>query len=182
MSRFYFLLWFWWSVRLVLCTLVLATFFALLLTLFIYIKQGLPTLDEKIGLALFDVWKFWFAIALNIALLIALFRSVKYIFNHPHAGYILKLKKCFKEHSSEYLEVVGYGDLLKVWRKWFMLLIWLVGSLMVLALLFTYIFTSYESLFDWFNIYILYLFILLAGYLSFIFLGSRCKSVRIVKC
>ncbi|WP_246153864.1 hypothetical protein [Sulfurimonas indica] len=164
------------------CSLFLAATFALLLTLFIYMKQGFPPVDEEIMGALFDVWKFWFAIALNMAVLIALFRSVKYLFNHPHAGYVLKLKKCFKEDSHEYLEVIGYGDLVKVWRKWFMLLIWLVGSLMVLALLFTYIFSFYESLFDWFNIYVLYAFILLAGYLSFIFLGSRCKSVRIVKC
>jgi hypothetical protein len=182
MSRFYLFLWFWWAVRVVLCTLVIATFFALFLTLFVYIREGLPALDEKIMAALFDVWKFWFAIALNLAVLIALFRSIKYIFNNPHAGYILKLKKCPKKDSNEYLEAIGYGDLVKVWRKWFMLLIWLVGSLMVLALLLTYIFTGYESLFEWFNIYILYAFILLGGYLSFIFLGSRCKSVRILKC
>ncbi len=167
MFKFYFLLWVSWVVRVVLCSLFLATFFALLLTLFIYMKQGFASIDKEIMDALFDVWKFWFAIALNAAVLIALFRSVKYLFNHPHAGYMLKLNN---------------GDLVKIWRKWFMLLIWLVGSLMVLAVLFTYIFSFYESLFDWFNIYILYAFILFAGYLSFIFLSSRCKSVRIVKC
>jgi len=182
MPRFYFLLWASWTIRVVLCSLFLAVLFALFLTLFIYVKQGLPSLDEKILDALLAVWRFWFAISLNIAVLIALFRSVKYLFNHPHAGYVLKLKKCFKEDSHEYLEVIGYGDLVKVWRKWFMLLIWLVGSLMVLALLFTSIFSSYETLFNWFSVYMLYVFILFAGYLSFIFLSNRCKSVRIVKC
>jgi len=182
MSKFYLSLWFFWAMRVILCTLFLATIFALLLTSFIYIKQGLPSFDSKIMTALLEVWKFWFAIFLNIAVLVALFRSVKYLFNHPHAGYILKLKECQKEQGEEYIEVVGYGDLVKVWRKWFMLLIWLVGSLMVLALGLTYLFTPYESLFSWFNIYVLYFFILIAGYLSFIFLSNRCKNIRIVKC
>jgi hypothetical protein len=182
MSRFYRSLWLFWALRVLLCTLFSATLLALLVTFFIYIMQGLPSLDAKILQALLDVWKFWFAILLNIALLLALFRSVKYLFNHPHAGYMLKLKGCQKEQGGEYIEVVGYGDLVKVWRKWFMLLIWLVGSLMVLALGITYLFTPYESLFSWFNIYVLYFFIFIAGYLSFIFLSNRCKNIRIVKC
>lgn len=182
MAKFYLFLWLSWTFRVVLCTLFLSFVFAFFFTFVIYIKQGLPTVDTRIANALFDVWKFWFFISINIALLIALFRSVKYLFNTPHAGYILRLKKCLKENEDGFLESVGYGDLVKVWRKWFMLLIWLVGAFMVIALGFTHFFTSYESLFGWFSIYILYLFIFIAGYFSFIFLMNRCKTIRIVKC
>jgi len=184
MQKFYLKLWFFWALRVILCSLFLAAVFALLITLVIYLKQGVPSFSVEIRAALLDVFGFWFFIALNLAVLIALFRSVKYLFNHCHAGHMLRLKKCSKAKGEEedYLEFIGYGDLVKVWRKWFMLLIWIVGSLMVLALIITYIFTPYEALFDWFNIYVLYVFILAGGYFSFIFMAARCKSIRIVKC
>jgi len=62
-----------------------------------------------------------------------------------------------------------------------MLLVWLVGSMVVFALVAMRIFTSYSGLFEWFNIYWLFGFILVAGYLSFILLGMRCKKIKIVK-
>ena len=95
---------------------------------------------------------------------------------------MLKLKGCQKQSDSPYVAVVGYGDLLKVWRKWFMLLIWLVGSMMSIAFVVTYLFSSYETLFEWFSIYLLYFFIFIAGYLSFVFLPGRCKALKVVGC
>ena len=184
MQKFYFELWLYWALRVVLCSVFLAAVFAFLITVVLYIKQGMPSLSGDVQGALLELFRFWFFLALNVAVLLALFRSVKYLFNRCHAGYMLKLKKCSQEKNVEeaYLEFIGYGDLVKVWRKWFMLLIWIVGSFMVLALVITYLFTPYEALFDWFNIYILYAFILAGGYFSFIFMAARCKSMRIVKC
>ena len=173
MVRFYLLLWLFWLIRVVLCTLFTASILSLLVTFFIYVKQGFVTIDAVAFDALFDIWQFWFLISLNLALLFALFRSVKYLFNRCYSGFMLQLQGC---------DIVGYGDLIKVWRKWFMLLIWLVGSLMVLALIATHLFTSYDSLFDWFGIYLLYLFIAMAGYISFILIVARCKSIKVVKC
>ncbi|MFA7501052.1 MAG: hypothetical protein WCY85_08630, partial [Sulfurimonas sp.] len=91
----------------------------------------------------------------------------------------LKLLTC---EGSDVIEVIGYGDLVKVWRKWLMLLIWLVGSAMILALIYTNLFTSYDGVFEWFSIYWLYGFILLSGYFSFIILSSKCKKIKIVTC
>jgi len=182
MSRFYFFLWLFWLLRVTLCTLASAGLFAFIITLSIYMKQGLVSLDSTVVSALLDIWNFWFTISLNIGLLFALFRSVKYLFNRCYGGFVLKLNRCIKENTSGFIEEIGYGDLIKVWRKWFMILIWLVGSLMVISLGLTYLFTSYSSLFDWFNIYILYLFIAIGGYISFIVMAGRCKSVRIIKC
>ncbi len=180
MSRFYFLLWLNWAVRVSVCSVVLACGFSFLITLFIYFNQGMPPLSSEIYKALFDVFRFWFVVCWSFTLLVALFRSLKFIFNTPHAKYALKLMACAK--SDKFIEIIGYGNLIKVWRKWFMLLIWLVGSIMILALVVTHLFTSYDGLFEWFNIYWLFVFILAAGYFSFILLGMRCKKIKIVKC
>lgn len=182
MSKFYFLLWLRWAIRLTLSTFVYGAVLSLLVTGYIYFKQGLPSFDEKVSLALFDIFSFWFMILGNIALLLALFRGMKYLFNRCHNGYVLELSSCPEEGSVELIENVGYGDLVKVWRKWFMLIIWLSGAQMIVALAFSALFFSSESIFSWFNIYILYGFILLSGYFSFIILGARCKRVRISKC
>ena len=182
MNKFYVLVWFWWAVRVTLSSILWALTLAAFTTSFIYFKQGLPTLNAEVISALVDLLEFWFMILWNFTLLLVLFRSIKYIFNNCHNGYKFELLSCEKEAVSEVIDIIGYGDLVKVWRRWFMLLIWLTGAEMVLALAFTLVFSSYGGLFEWFDVYILYGFVLLAGYFSFIILGSRCKRVRISKC
>jgi len=179
MSKFYFFLWTRWAVRLILCSVILASVFSFVVTLFVYFSHGTPTFSSEIKQALIDVFWFWFFISWNFTLLIALFRSLKYIFNRCTAGYELKLLSCLEK---EVLEDIGYGDLLKVWRKWFMLLIWLVGSMMIIALVITHFFTSYSGVFEWFNIYYLFGFILASGYFSFMIMTARCEHVKIIKC
>ncbi len=179
MSSFYFFLWLRWSLRLTLCSVVMASLFAMFITLYIYINQGMPSLNSETFLALFDISKFWFPIVWSLTLLLALFRSLKYIFNSCISGYKLILYSC---DLKEILDDIGYGDLVKVWRKWFMLIIWLVGSLMILSLAYTYLFTSLSGVFEWFDIYWLFSFILVSGYFSFIFISHRCKKIKVVKC
>jgi len=182
MRSFYFRLWSAWLVRVVVYTLVFAALLSGAITLFIYIKQGMLPLNEEVEAALYAIWHFWFLVSVNITLLFALFGSIKYLFNHCYAGYMLRLKVCDKAENTEYIEVVAYGDLIKVWRKWFMLLIWLVAAFMILSVVFTYLFSSYESLFEWFSIYLLYVFIAIAAYFSFILLSARCRAIKVVKC
>jgi len=179
MSKFYLYLWLSWSLRLTLCSVILASVFSIIITIYIYVNQGMPTLSSDISMALATVFKFWFPIVWSLTLLLSLFRSLKYIFNRCISGYELKLYSC--DLRDELLEI-GYGDLLKVWRKWFMLLIWLVGSLMIVSLAYTQVFTDFSALFEWFNVYWLFVFILISGYFSFILLSSRCKRVKVVKC
>ncbi|MBE0514862.1 hypothetical protein [Sulfurimonas sp.] len=179
MSRFYILLWFRWAVRLTVCSIFFAALFSFAVTLFIYISRGLPELTPEITVALFDIFRFWFPVLWSFTILLALFRGLKYIFNSCINGFELKLLTC---DGSSIVEVIGYGDLVKVWRKWLMLLIWLVGSVMILALVYTNLFTSYSGLFEWFNIYWLYGFILFSGYFSFIILSSKCKKIKILTC
>ena len=182
MNKFYLLLWVKWAWNLTLSTLLFATVFTLLITLFIYAKQGFVTLNSEVYKALFDISFFWFGIVWNVALLLVLFRGLKSVFNTCHGSYVLELFSCPNEGKSEIIEVVGYGDLVKVWRKWFMLIIWLVGAQMIFAVALSALISTNASIFAWFNIYVLYGFILIAGYFSFMILGSRCKQVRISKC
>lgn len=179
MNKFYFFLWLRWSLRLTLCSTILASVLSSFVTLYVYLSQGMVTINGEVVKALIDVFVFWFRVLWSFTLLLALFRSLKYIFNSCIYGYELKLYSC---DSKEILEQVGYGDLVKVWRKWFMLIIWLVGSLMVLSLIYTYLFTSFSGVFDWFNIYWLFVFLLFSGYFSFILMSSRCKRVKVAKC
>lgn len=179
MSRFYITLWFRWAARLTICSLLFALLFSFFATLFIYFLRGMPELSRDVSLALFKIFKFWFPVFWSLGILLALFRGLKYIFNSCINGFELKLLTC---DGSETIESIGYGDLIKVWRKWFMLLIWFVGSFTILAAIFTNLFTSCSGLFEWFDIYWLYGFILFGGYISFIIMSTRCKKVKIVTC
>ena len=179
MSKFYFLLWLQWALRISLSSILSSIIFSSIITLFIYIRQGSAELSSEVIEALVEVFLFWFPLVWSVSLLVTLFRSLKYIFNKCILGYELKLLECNK---SDVIEVIGYGDLVKVWRRWFILMIWLSGVQMILVSGVVYIFGIYDSLFDWFSIYILYLFVLLSGYVSFTLLGGRCKKVKVKKC
>ncbi len=179
MGKFYFFLWLRWLLRVISCSIILAIISSLFISIIIYINQGMSEINPEVLKALFEVFQFCFPISLSFTLLLALFRSLKYIFNIPTYNYELKLLEC---NSKNTLEYIGYGDLVKIWRKWFMLIIWLVTVEIVIALIFTHFFTSLSGIMDWFNIYYLSFFILLAGYFSFVILVSKCKRVKIMKC
>ncbi len=179
MSKFYFLLWLQWALRVTVSSVLMSIFFSSIITLFIYIRQGRAELSSEVIEALVQIFSFWFPLIWGLSLLIALFRSLKYIFNRCLNGYELKLLECNK---SDVIEVVGYGDLVKVWRRWFMLMIWFTGVQMIIVSGVIYAFDIYDFISDWFSIYILYLFILISGYVSFILLGGRCKKVKVRKC
>lgn len=180
MNSFYFFLWRRWSIRVTLCSIVIASILSLIITLYIFFSQTtLDAIDSKVVGALFDIFWFWFVLLWSLTLLIALFRSIKYIFNICINGYQLKLLTC---STKEFIETIGYGDLVKVWRRWFLLLIWLVASMMVLSLFLTYLFSDYVSIFEWFNIFWLYGFVIASGYFSFILMIAKCKRVEIKKC
>ena len=179
MTRFYLLLWLKWAIRVTVCSVVMATVASIFITLYLYLSQGMPDLNDEVMGALFEISKFWFPIVWSLTLLLSLFRSLKYIFNSCINGYQLKLLQC---NTKDIIEVIGYGDLVKVWRKWLMLMIWLIGAQMILSIVFTNLFTDYSGVFEWFDIYFLFFEVLIAGYFSFIVLAGRCKQIRVAKC
>jgi hypothetical protein len=145
----------------------------------IYIFKGGAILDATTLIALYDIWVFYSFVAWNFTLLIALYRSVKYLFNDCLGGYAFQLLDCNKKNI---IEVVGYGDLHKITRKWIMSLVWLVSAFMIFALMVTKLFFAYDTLFEWFNIYWLYFFIVLSAYISFIIFPTIVKRVKISRC
>lgn len=159
--------------------MLFASLLSFFTTLFIYYYHGMMELSTEVYNALIDVFVFWFPIFWSLGIILALFRGMKYIFNECIKGFEFKLLSC---QGSETIDIIGYGDLIKVWRRWLMLNIWLVGSFMILALIYTELFTSFNEVFEWFNIYWLYSFILFSGYLSFIIIGTRCKKIKIARC
>ena len=179
MHRFYLFLWLKWAAYVTLYSLISASILSALMTLFIYIYRGFPALDSEMYGALFLIAKFLFPLFWSLTLLLALFRSLKIIFNFCISGHQMKLLSC---KDTEYLEAIGYGDVLPVWRKWFLLLIWLASAQMILALAFTYFLSDFGGVFEWFDIYWLFGFVLFGGYFSFMVLASRCKRVKIKQC
>jgi len=141
-SKFYLYLWAGWALRLTFSSISSALFLATILSGYLYIAQGMPPITDELKKALFDITKFWFLIFWTLTLLLFLFRTLKSVFNSCFNHYKLQLLTCPDEGVSKVIEEVGYGDLVKVWRKWFMLIIWLVGAQMVLALIATYLFTT----------------------------------------
>jgi hypothetical protein len=167
MSKFYFFLWLRWATRLSIYSITLSFLLTFFITFLTYVKLGFVSLDAQVIKALSDVYKFYFSIVFSFSLLFILFRSIKYIFDQCIDGYELKLLSC---DNKEIIDIIGYGDLVKVWRKWIMLLIWLVAICMIV------------TLFKFFNIYALFAFILFSGYISFIILISKCKKVKVIRC
>jgi len=179
MSKFYFSIWIRWVLRLSVCSIFLAMLLSLFITTFIYFIKGNGAVGVDTLEALFEIWKFWVMVTWNLTLLIALFRSLKYIFNNCLDSYSFKLLEC---NTLETIDIVGYGDLVKIFRRWLFSLIWLVTSFVVIAVIFTKFFFSFSNISEWFNIYWLYLFLILSGFISFVILGTISKKVKVSRC
>ena len=161
-------------------SLLLATTFSLVITTSMFIDKGMPPLSRSIFSALEDIFYFWFGVLFNVALLLALFREVKYLFNRCLNGYKFQLLTC-PQDGLDVIDTIGYTDLIKVWRRWFLLLIWIVAVEMIVAGGINF-FVSDVSLFSWYNIYVLYGFIFTGGYFSLVLLNMRCRQVRLRRC
>jgi|GEM_PF-619971 len=182
MFKFYLQVWLFWVFRMIVVSLILTLIASFLITLLLYLKQGLPPFNEEIYEAVLAIYNFWVLLLLNFTIPIALFINAKYLFNHCIDGISLKLLSCPKDSKGEIIDIIGYGDIVKVWRKWLLLIVWNTAVIMLISVVISYLFTSYESIFDWFSVYLLYTYILMAGFFSIVLLTSRCKSVRMSKC
>lgn len=179
MGRFYFLLWLRWALRITVCSVAFSVLFSSFVTTVTYLSYDTPSLNSELIEAVFDIFVFWVALFWPLALLLSLFRSLKYVFNVCLGGFELKLLTC---DAQDTIDIIGYGDLLKVWRKWLMLLVWIVGSLMILAVFATKLFMPYDSIFEWFNAYWLYAFIVAGGYAAFVLMITKCKKIKAIVC
>ncbi len=179
MHKFYTRLWLYWAGRVTLETLLFAFAMALFVTLFFYVKKGAPALEEEVVGALWSIFAFWFKIVWAFAFLLVLFRSIKWVFERCYAGYRLRLRECATQRI---IEEIGYGDLVRVWRRWFVTLVWIITLLSVIISALMHFLAGVDSFFAWFDIWVLYLLSMTGGYISFWLLGAFCKRVKVERC
>lgn len=182
MLTFYISLWFLWLVRMFFITVLIGIFLSAGVTFFIYAKEGFTPLDSDVMAALFDIFTFWFALLVNLALLVALFINMKHFFNRCYGGFALRLLSCPKSTESHVIEEIGHGDLRVLWRKYLLFIVYHTGAFVLVGTLIAYMAHGSASLFAWFDITLLYLFIGLAGLFSLFVLANFSKNVRIEKC
>ncbi|MDD2358103.1 MAG: hypothetical protein PHX13_09370 [Thiovulaceae bacterium] len=176
MRRFWFKLWLSWAVRLSIESLLYAFILAFLLCSAIYFSKGMPPLQKEFLFALGTIFQFSFMIFWSITLLVSLFRGLKYLFNRCYEGYALKLLTC---KGDEVIETIGYGDLTPLFRKWMMSMILSLLTLMILSFIVSYFLLSF---YNWYNIYVMYIFILISGGITLPLMGHRCKGVKLYVC
>ncbi|MDX1295028.1 MAG: hypothetical protein R3302_02100 [Sulfurimonadaceae bacterium] len=179
MRNFWFGLWASWALWLTVFSVTAGMIASALITLSLFVVKGMPELSDEVWLALWEIGRFTFPIAWSIALLIGLLLSVKRLFYRCIGGFEMTLQSCDGETL---IEQPGVEDTLKLWRKWFLAIIWVVAAQVIGGVLLAYLFGSGESLMGWFSIYWLYLFVLVAGLATLPLMGIRCKMVKVRKC
>jgi len=179
MGKFSLFLWLFWVKNITLKSFLYGAVFAFVLTIFFYIFYGMPSLSEDILHALYEVFSWSFAFTWSISFLLFLFREFLSVFERCIVGYKLQVLDC---QTKEPLVAIGYGDIVKIWRRWFFVLIWLVASCFILLSVFLYLLGSAQSFREIFSIYLLYVFVMFSGYISFLFLIYRCKKTKVQRC
>lgn len=182
MFKFYLYLWFFWVLRMFLVSITLSAFLSFFITSYFYLTEGLPALESEILTALFKIFTFWFLLLLNLTILIALFINTKYLFNNCINRLCLRLQGCKKEDEGVFLQSMSAWDLVKVWRKLLLLIVWISAIFVLLSFFIFYFLSSEGSFFEWLSVYHLYGYILISGFFAFTLLGSRCKDVSLRLC
>ena len=156
-----------------------AAVLTLLVVLYLYVKKGMPYMSDEVAAALAEIFKFWFRILWSVTFLATLFRSVKYFFNKCYNRYALRLYSC---DAKERIEPIDYADIIKVWRRWFMLLIWIVAIIIVFGVATVRIFSIANSVFSWLGLPVLYLFTIVGGFFAIVLTTSMCKKIKVERC
>jgi len=178
MRRFWFGLWTYWIGWSTLWSLLSAALLAGVITAVLYVLKGSPAIEGEVFGALRDIARFWFAIIWSLTLLIALFLVVKRLFYRCIDHKELALEAC---SGREDLEQAGMRDVIKIWRKWLMAIIWASAAQVIIVIAVLYLFGS-SDLLSWFSVYWLYLFLSIAGLLTLPLMEARCKLVKVRRC
>lgn len=135
-------------------------------------------MSNEVMSALKDIALFWFALIWSLTLLIALFLVVRRLFYRCIDHRQLTLRSCSGRES---IKIAGMADVVKVWRKWLMAIIWATAAQIIIVVALHYL-LGIDALFSWFSVYWLYLFVLIAGLLTLPLMEARCKLVRVGRC
>ncbi len=177
MRKFWVRLWSYWALWVTLFSLGVAAILDLLLSVTLYVLKGMPTLNGAVLQALWDIGFFWFGILWSVTLLFGLLIVMKRLFGRCYNGWHMQLLTC---NNAEVIEHVLLADVIKPWRKWLMLLIWGVALQILMLVGIGYMLQTLLQ--EWFNIYVLYVMVLISGFLSLPLLPNRCQRIQVVAC
>jgi len=179
MFKFWFVLWLRWAYFVSSVSFLGATLLSVVITLIIFFIKSNLAFHEGTLSALYDIALFWLPISWSLSFVLTLLWSLKKIFNVCLFGHTLELYDC---DGKTYIEEIAAKNLRKLWRKWLFALIWTSAALTVLSVLLVYFILPTQSLFGWFSIYWLYVFVMLSGYITLPLMASRCKMVKVESC
>lgn len=176
MRKFYLSLWLYWAFWVGFYAVAAAALLALLATAATYLVQGAASLTPQRCSALADIAWFWFAVSFNAGLLLGLIAGIHKLFSRCFFGWNYRLLDCQGEES----ENMPMKLWLKLWRKWFFALIWVVAvEIMVAALAGMAVGIGLKA---WFSVYWLYVFVFFAGLPLLVVMPLRCKMVKVAPC
>lgn len=178
MRRFWLGLWAYWAMWSTLFSVLSALIIAFAITLGLYLLKGAPALDGTVWSALFEIARFWFALLWSFTLLLALFLVVRRLFYRCIDHRRLMLHAC---DGSEVMMKAGTGDVIKVWRKWLMAMIWATAAEIIIVIAMRHL-AGFGDLLSWFSVYWLYLFVLIAGLITLPLMQARCRLVKVGRC
>ncbi len=178
MRKFWLGLWTYWAVWLTLFSVSAGLFLAAMITFSLYLLKGAPSLEPEVVSALQEITLFWFGLTWSITLLIALFLVVRRLFYRCIDHRQLTLPECSGSGS---IKKADLGDIIKLWRKWLMAIIWATAAQAIIIIVLRYLF-GMADLLSWFSVYWLYLFVLIAGLITLPLMQARCKLVKVAAC
>ncbi len=178
MIRFYFLLWLHWVGVLLLQSIGSAFLLTLIFVAWIYFSKDVA-LNKDVIDALVSLFSFWFWVIWSATFVASLFFAFKSFFNHCYAGYVLKVIDC---NSHVALEHIGYSDLIQIWRKWLMLLIWITAFFIIVLSILLYALFEIQTLFSWLNLTIMIVLAICSAFFALFFLRFRTQKIRVERC
>lgn len=179
MLRFYLLLWFFWLYKTLRFALLWGGALASLVTLWLYVQEGSPLLDEAIKNALVEIFLFWFLPLFHLAFVFALFLSSKHLFYNCFAEKELRLRVCEGETEEEKIE---RKNLLRISRKLLFLIIWISAALTLALFSALYLLGVCVAFFSCFSIVWVDTLVLASGFFAIALLLQRCKYIEIKRC
>ncbi len=169
-----FLFWFYWvNSR----SLFYALFFALLVSIGVYLYQGAVTLNMDNLKAIWQVLVFVFPFSFSLSFITTLLLVFKALFARQIGGYRLILNDC----KAQPIEKVLLSDVLPLWRRWLFVTVWLIVLFWVLFIGLWNLVTGELPPLTSFNGVSLYLLVMALGGASFSLGIPFCKKLKVLK-
>ncbi|NOQ30708.1 MAG: hypothetical protein GQ570_06260 [Helicobacteraceae bacterium] len=178
MFTFFLRLWFHFVAYVTVYSLLWGAVLAVVITAITYFLKGAIALDADVQKVLLELAIFYFPFTWGVSFLVSMFMATRTLFYRKANGYMYELYNC--DRSEKILDVT-LDDALVVWRKMLFGIIWLVTLEVLLGMILSFMLSPKSPLF-WFNIYYLYVFIMIAVFVLIAVMPFRCRRVKLIEC